>query len=160
MCSAALTKIIKIVHRSVRLGLKPSADAGFTAQQYATAVKAITTAPAHAVLAEVLQKLLGGGTAGKEVLQAMVRDNLVAYRPYSDWAMDIDMDAFGPQRREVVTAPTPAHLFCMRQLNLPDEPPAETVRNLSRDWQRACSTYPCPGSQVGNLHMQKCMLCS
>ena len=154
MCSAALTDVIKTVRPSVQRGLEPSVDAGFTAQQYASAITAIVTGPAHAVLASELKKLLGGGNAGKEVLQALVRENLVAYRPYSTWATDIDMDAFGPQQEEVVTAPTLAHLFCMRQLNLPDAPPADTVRNISRDWQRPCSTYPCPRGQVGTLQMQ------
>ncbi|KAK9829427.1 hypothetical protein WJX72_005786 [[Myrmecia] bisecta] len=67
-----------------------------------------------------------GFTAQQQVLQAMVRENLLAYRPYSTWATDIEVDAFGPKRREVVTPPTPAHLHCMRELELPDEPPADT----------------------------------
>ncbi|KAK9820192.1 hypothetical protein WJX72_007329 [[Myrmecia] bisecta] len=67
-----------------------------------------------------------GFTAQQQVLQAMVRENLLAYRPYSTWAIDIHTDAFGPKRKEVVTAPTPAHLHCMRELELPDEPAADT----------------------------------
>ncbi|KAK9820217.1 hypothetical protein WJX72_007582 [[Myrmecia] bisecta] len=122
----ALTDIITTVRPSVERGLKPSPDAGWTAQHYATAVKEIIDAPWHAVPASALEDKFGSGYAGRQVLQAMMRENLVAYRPYSTWASDIDMDAFGPKRVEVVTAPTPAHLHCMRELELPDEPPADT----------------------------------
>jgi hypothetical protein len=44
----------------------------------------------------------------------MVQANLLALRPYSHWAADIDAAAFGPrQRSTVVTAPTPLHLYLM-----------------------------------------------
>ncbi len=64
----------------------------------------------------------------------MVREDLVAYRPYSDWARDLPVEAFrasdGPVHRldVVVTAPTPAYLHCMRELTLPDPtPPVASV---------------------------------
>jgi hypothetical protein len=45
-----------------------------------------------------------------------VRANLLALRPYSPWAADIDVAAFGPRQRfTVVTAPTPLHLYLMEE---------------------------------------------
>ena len=131
---AALRDVLRTVQRSVQRGLEPKPEDGWTVQQYAAAVRAITAGPPYAVLASVLVAQYGGGSAGREVLQAMVREDLVSYRPYSDWARDLPVEAFcasdGPDRmlEEVVTAPTPAHLYCMRKLTLPDPtPPVATV---------------------------------
>ena len=100
---------------SVRSGLKPSAGAGWTAEQYAAVLDKLAVEP-HAVLASELEAEFGGGDVGAQVLQALVRQDLVAYRPYSRWARDIAVDAFGAKLAEVVTAPTPAHLYCMQEL--------------------------------------------
>ena len=131
---AAVENILTSVRPSVEQGLWPERDAGWTVQQYAAAVRAITAGAPYAVLASVLQEEFGGGNAGRRVLQAMVRNDLVAYRPYSVWARDLRVEAFLvrdgpiPKRGVVVTAPTPAHLHCMRELALPDATlPADQV---------------------------------
>ncbi len=131
---AALQDTLGTVRPSVQRGLEPKSEAGWTAQQYAAAVRAITASPPYAVLDSVLVAQFGGGSAGREVLQAMVREDLVACRPYSDWARDLPEEAFcasdGPvlMLEDVVTAPTPAHLYCMRELTLPDPtPPVASV---------------------------------
>ena len=131
---AALRDVLRTVQRRVKRGLEPKSVDGWTVHQYAAAVRAITAGPPHAVLASELVAQFGGGSAGREVLQAMVREDLVSYRSYSDWARDLPVEAFcasdGPDRmlEEVVTAPTPAHLYCMRKLTLPDPmPPMASV---------------------------------
>ena len=131
---AALEEVIKTVRPSVQRGLKPGSEAGWTVQQYAAAVRAITAGAPYAVLASVLEAELGGGDAGRQVLQAMVRGDLVACRPYSKWARDLPVGAFrasdrpNPELEEVVMAPSPAHLHCMRTLLLPNPaPPADPV---------------------------------
>ena len=131
---AAVRNILTSVRPRVERGLKPGREAGWTVQQYAAAVRAITAGAPYAVLASVLEEQFGGGDAGRQVLQAMVRNDLVAYRQYSEWARDLPEEAFrasdGPDAElgVVVTAPTPAHLHCMRKLTLPDPAlPADQV---------------------------------
>ena len=131
---AALQGLLWIFHRHVERALTPGREAGWTGQQYAAAVRAITAGAPYAVPASVLQEEFGGGHAGWQVLQAMVRADLVAYRVHSHWARDLPEEAFrasdGPDAEltEVVTAPTPAHLHCMRALTLPDPAlPADPV---------------------------------
>ena len=114
-CGAALEGVIRIVRPSVFSGLEPSADAGWTAEQYAAVLDKLAVEP-HAVLASELKAEFGGSHVGAQVQQAMVRQDLVAYRPYSRWARDIAEEAFGADLEEVVTAPTPAHLYCMQEL--------------------------------------------
>ena len=123
---SALQGILTRVRPGVERGLTPGREAGWTFQQYAAVVRAITACAPYAVLASVLEEECGGGDAGRQVLQAMVREDLVAYRPYSEWARDLPEEAFcasdGPfaELDVVVMAPTPAHLYCMRKLTLPD----------------------------------------
>ena len=131
---AALEEVLQTVRPSVQRGLEPESEAGWTDQQYAETVRAITAGAPYAVLASVLVAQFGGGSAGRQVLQAMVRNDLVAYRPYSNWARDLPVGVFrasdrpNPKLEEVVTAPSPAHLYCMRELTLPDPaPPADPV---------------------------------
>ena len=131
---AALEEVLQTARPSVQRGLKPGPEAGWTVQQYAETVRAITAGASYAVLASVLEAQFGGGSAGRQVLQAMVRNDLVAYRPYSSWARDLPVGAFrasdrpNPELEEVVTAPSPAHLHCMQKLMLPDPaPPADPV---------------------------------
>ena len=124
---AALRDILTTVRPGVKRGLEPGREAGWTGQQYAAAVRAITAGAPHAVRASVLEEEFGGGYDGGQVLQAMAREGLVACRPYSPWARDLPKEAFVAgtsglfaKLEDVVTAPTPAHLHCMRQLTLPD----------------------------------------
>ncbi|KAK9819969.1 hypothetical protein WJX72_004593 [[Myrmecia] bisecta] len=107
---------------AVVAGLPPSVEAGFTANQYAAAIKEILGSTHKAVLASSLQSTFGGGGVGEAVLQAMVKANLLAHRLYSDWANDIDKAVFINRTsgllEPVVIAPTPAHFFCMQKLKL------------------------------------------
>ncbi len=112
-----------MVYASVNGGLEPDDKDGWTQAQYATAVRRILAAPANAASACALKAQFGGGGAGKEVLQAMVRANLLAYRPASSWARDIERSAFGKDML-LVTAPTPADIACMRELELPEPAPS------------------------------------
>ena len=117
-----LFDIKKTVLPYVKSGLEPQDDDGWTPAQYAAAVRLLLASPARAVPADVVKAKFGGGGEGKRVLQAMVRANLLSYRPFSYWARDLDRSAF--QGCDVViTAPTPAHLACMRQLTLPESAP-------------------------------------
>ena len=121
---AALQDTLETVRPSVQRGLEPESEAGWTAQQYAAAVRAIIANPPYAVLDSVLVAQFGGGSAGREVLEAMVREDLVACRIYSEWARG----GSDPMLEDVVTAPTSTHLYCMRELTLPDPtPPVASV---------------------------------
>ena len=121
-----LDDIVKELRPDVMDGLNPGAKDGWTQAQYVKAVRMIVAAPANAVTAAELEDELGKGDAGKEALQAMVRANLLSYRPFSNWAQDIDRSAF-KNKLPVVTAPTAAHLVCMQELELP-APSDDTVR--------------------------------
>ena len=105
---AALEEVLQTVRPSVQRGLEPESEAGWTVQQYAETVQAITVFAPYAVLASVLVAQFGGGSAGRQVLQAMMRNNLVAYRPFSNWARDLPVGAFrasdrpNPELEEVV----------------------------------------------------------
>ena len=123
MCFAALRYIKNTVSNSVHSGLRPQPRDGWTPAQYATAVRSIIAAPANAVSARALMDKFGSGGAGRQVLQAMVRADLLAYRPKSDWARDIPSSAF-EEDFFVVTAPSPAELACMREVKLPEPAPS------------------------------------
>jgi hypothetical protein len=95
----------------MKRGYRPTPGAGYTAADYATAANAILQSPYKAVNDEELEAVLG-----EQPLEAMVQANLLALRPYSHWAADIDAAAFGPGRRfTVVTAPTPLHLYLLEE---------------------------------------------
>ena len=132
---AALVDVLTSVRPSMQRALMPGPGAGWTAEQYVVAVRAITAGAPYAVLASELEAQFGGVYAGSQILQAMVHANLVAYRPYSRWARDLPVgvfrasDSLNTKLGVVVTAPTPAHLHCMRELTLPDATlPAESVQ--------------------------------
>jgi hypothetical protein len=108
---AALSQVVKDVWGCMSDGHRPSPDAGYTASDYATAVNAILQSPYKAVADHELYAVLG-----KQPLEAMVQAKLLALRPYSHWAADIDAAAFGPaQRFTVVTAYSPLHLYLMEE---------------------------------------------
>lgn len=119
MCSSALADLLRPIRRNVEAGLFPVEDVGYTGQQFWDAVCAIRQAPYHAVTDADMLDVLGGGQGGKEVLQAMVKDNKLACRPYSRWAEDIPELAFGSDGDPVVTAPLPPHLYLMQRLQKP-----------------------------------------
>lgn len=105
-----------MIRPEVLSGLKCTAADGCTQRHYATAVRSLLATPSSSVPAATLEAALGGAGTGNQVVQAMVQANLLAYRPWSYWAQDIDKRAF--QDGVVVTAPTPAHLACMREQKL------------------------------------------
>jgi hypothetical protein len=108
---AALSQVAKDVWGTMEDGYVPASNAGYAARDYATAVAAILESPYNAVDKQQLTAVLG-----QQPLEAMVRANLLALRPYSPWAADIDVAAFGPRQRfTVVTAPTPLHLYLMEE---------------------------------------------
>jgi len=112
--AAALRGVTGDVWEALKAGSAPSADAGYTSKQFSTAVQALVESPfrSGAVDAQELGSKLGGAAA----LNAMVKADLVAIRPFSDWAQDIEPEAFGPKMRSsVVTAATPVHLHLMRE---------------------------------------------
>lgn len=108
---AALSQVAKDVWRTMNPGYRPAPDAAYTSADYAMAVDAILKSPYKAVDEEDLTAVLG-----KQPLEAMVQANLLALRPYSFWAEDIDAAAFGVDLdATVVTAPTPLHLHLMQE---------------------------------------------
>jgi hypothetical protein len=119
VCLSALADLLQPIKRNVEAGLFPVEDAGYTGQQFWDAVCAIRQAPNHAVTEADMLDVLGGGQAGGKVLQAMVKDNKLARRPYSRWAEDIPKLAFGSDEDPVVTAPLPPLLYLMQRLQKP-----------------------------------------
>ena len=118
---------------------------GWTEAQYTLVVDRLAKAPYGAIIAKELYAALpGNAKAAKKAIEAMVQANMLAYRPPSgghhfagtccmlwaqwsatlhgqapccaEWARDIPMEAFGPDRQDVVTAPSATHLYCMRRL--------------------------------------------
>jgi len=107
---AAMSRLVKDVWRTMDPRYWPAADVAYTVADYATAVDAILQSLYKAVDDVDLIAVLG-----QQLLEAMVRANLLAFRPYSHWAADIDAAAFGADLdATVVTAPTPLHLFLMQ----------------------------------------------
>eukprot|EP00877_Chromochloris_zofingiensis_P011590 jgi/Chrzof1/6685/Cz19g05200.t1 len=106
----ALIQVVKDVARTLQPGYLPPPTAGYTAADCATAVKAILDSPYKAVDEDLLSSQLGS----LEPLQAMVKANLLALRPFSPWAYDVSAKAFGPERlATVITAPSALHLYLM-----------------------------------------------
>ncbi|BDA49413.1 hypothetical protein COCOBI_14-0300 [Coccomyxa sp. Obi] len=83
-------------------------------EHFKTVVKLIIAAANGVVPVSRVCRALGAGA--KTALDGMVQANLLAYRPYSLWARDLPAEAHGPYLKTVVTAPTPGHLYSMRQL--------------------------------------------
>lgn len=61
--------------------------------------------------------LSAGGRNGHAAVRAMVAANVLGCRPYSEWDRDLPADAFGMFASPIITAPSAAHLFCMKMLN-------------------------------------------
>ncbi len=101
-------------------GFSPEAGAGYTSAQFGVAVQALVASSHGAVLRQDLCNELMSRTGvaaaeAREALQAMVRDNILAMRPYSPLARDIDPGAFGSPPSQIVTAPTAVHMYVMRK---------------------------------------------
>lgn len=109
---------------------------GFSAVQFASAAILLLETKHHAVREEEMQLLLGrlstGGSTGNEndargkgrdVLQSMLNANALSVRPYSDWALDIPLEAYCDQGTNeaadgctIITAPSAMDLYCMGRL--------------------------------------------
>jgi hypothetical protein len=86
--------------------LRATAWGWLFAAEYAVAVNAILSSPYKAVALDSLIALMGSQQP-RVAVEAMVKANLLALRPYSEWAKDVDAAAFGPlQKSTVVTAPS------------------------------------------------------
>ena len=85
-----------------------------TTQQYVSVMEQLLAASYHAVSADDLIEALGDD--GEAALEAMVKENLLGYRPESSWARDVPVGAFDALSSNLVTAPSAAHLHCMRLL--------------------------------------------
>jgi len=111
----ALSQMCMDTWSAMRAGYRPGPGAGYTAKDYATAIKAILDSPYNAVTIDVLEAALSS-TQPEVVVKAMVAANLLALRPYSPWAKDIDSRAFGRTRRAtLVTAPSAVQLYLMQE---------------------------------------------
>ncbi|KAH7623574.1 putative ATP-binding protein [Nannochloris sp. 'desiccata'] len=90
----------------------------WTEGQWATVLQRITTAPHHAVLRNELAKDLGkgDGKTGKKILLSMVKYNLLALRPYSTLARDLPLEVYGVDEEEVVTLPSPGHIWAAKRI--------------------------------------------
>ncbi len=81
----------------------------------------ILKAPHHAVIQEDLAKKLGKGDAdrGYKIISSMMKNNLLVVRPYSPLARDLPREAFAAANTdlllEVVTLPTPGHVWAAKQ---------------------------------------------
>ena len=88
-----------------------------TTQQLRVALQEIVSAKHHAVTVRELQRTLNKyGEDGKAAVQALIRANVLGYRPYSPWATDVPREAYGKTKRAIITAPTAVHLYCMKIL--------------------------------------------
>lgn len=88
--------------------------------QWATVLQRLTTAPYHAVLRKELEKDLGkgDGKTGKQIILSMVKYNLMALRPYSTLARDLPREVYGVDEEEVVTLPSPGHIWAAKRILL------------------------------------------
>ncbi|KAH7620546.1 putative ATP-binding protein [Nannochloris sp. 'desiccata'] len=104
--------------------------------QWATVLQCLTTAPHHAVLRNELAKNLGkeDEERGDEIILSMVKYNLLALRPYSTLARDLPREVYGVDEEEVVTLPSPGHVWAAKRILLrrksdADKAAAELVEN-------------------------------
>ncbi|KAH7621231.1 hypothetical protein NADE_009277 [Nannochloris sp. 'desiccata'] len=69
------------------------------------------------VLCNELAKNLGKGDEerGDEIILSMVKYKLLALRPYSTLARDLPLEVFGIGEKEVVTLPSPGHVWAAKR---------------------------------------------
>ncbi|KAG7666862.1 hypothetical protein KSW81_000627 [Nannochloris sp. 'desiccata'] len=89
----------------------------WTEGQWATVLERLTTAPHHSVLRNELEKDVGNGDGktGKQIILSMVEYNLLALRPYSTLARDLPLEVYGVGEKEVVTLPSPSHVWAAKR---------------------------------------------
>ncbi len=89
----------------------------WTEGQWATVLERLTTTPDHAVLRKELEKEVakGDGKTGQQIILSMVKYNLLALRPYSTMARDLPREVYGVGQKEVVTLPSPGHVWTAKR---------------------------------------------
>ncbi|KAH7615646.1 hypothetical protein NADE_007554 [Nannochloris sp. 'desiccata'] len=89
----------------------------WTEGQWATVLERLTTAPHHSVLRNELEKDVGNGDGktGKQIILSMVEYNLLALRPYSTLARDLPLEVYGVGEKEVMTLPSPSHVWAAKR---------------------------------------------
>eukprot|EP00891_Asterochloris_glomerata_P007323 jgi/Astpho2/7323/Aster-01624 len=90
------------------------------------------------------------GKSAEAAVQAMAKANMLAFRPASEWAMDIPMGAVGPAQQDVVTAPSATHLYGMRHL----------WERYKAYWIRAPRAAPGPSQTKQQIKNMKEKICA
>jgi hypothetical protein len=113
---------------------KRDVDPEWTEDQWETVLQRITTAPHHAVLRNELAKDLGkgDGKTGRQILLSMVKYNLLALRPYSTLARDLPLEVYGVGEKEVVTLPSPGHVWAAKRELLERKSDVEKAKSNSK----------------------------
>ncbi len=114
--TAALAGLTSRIRCALEARCWPARGAGYTKAQYDDAVAALLESPHNAVGLSQMEQLLGDGdrSEGAAALEALLQAGLLALRPYSDWARDMEPAAFGPHSLPVITAPSAVHLHVMK----------------------------------------------
>lgn len=123
---AALHSVVATLYSAIKQAFDPTAmpqrdePPQWTEHQWETVLEVITEAPHHAVLRDDLAKKLGKGDvkAGNRIILSLVRYNLLALRPYSTLARDLPLEVYGDAKEEVVTLPSPGHVWAAKQILL------------------------------------------
>jgi hypothetical protein len=105
-CPAALKEVLAGLWDSIQ------AAAGHCRGDSPSVFKAILDTPHNALI--VTDGLWGQVDGRPYLMSDLVHVGLLAVRPFSRWAADVDAAAFGDERLHVVMAPTPAHLHLWR----------------------------------------------
>ena len=122
---AALETVVAGPRRAVRKGFSPrkmperDVPPLWTREQWKTVLRFIVDAEHHAVLRSALEEALhtdGDDASGEDALLSMVKYNLLTLRPASLLARDLPLRVHGKKRGEVVTLPSPAHLWAAKEL--------------------------------------------
>lgn len=126
LLTAALTQVWRTELN--RISSLADGGEGWTDAQYADAALQLLRSEHHAVNKAAIKAVLGrhivgsaakigaARLAGAPVLDRLVEANALSVRPFSLWANDIPLAAFGPNCEDVVTAPSTLSLWCMGRL--------------------------------------------
>ncbi|KAG5187914.1 P-loop containing nucleoside triphosphate hydrolase protein [Tribonema minus] len=122
--TSALEQVLQVPSTVINDAIK--GGAGWTPEQFAVAAQLILDRRHNAVTQGLMETELGRLSdvadanqqekAGAQALKALMKNNFVAMRPYSDWAFDLPKEVYVTtlQTQAVVTAYNPAHLHAMR----------------------------------------------
>jgi hypothetical protein len=108
----------------------------WTEGQWETVLERIATTPDHAVLRKELEKEVakGDGKTGKQIILSMVKYNLLALRPYSTLARDLPREVYGVGKKEVVTLPSPGHVWAAKRELLERKSDFEKAKNKPKKY--------------------------